>query len=355
MSAADQWSGGPSGLVRVVRGIGAAPLVWLALAAVALWLERVQVVMRDQRFAGEEATLAPNLWVPTLALDARTILDVGAIDTGVPLALALVAAAAIEAALSLLQRPGTRLVRPVARAAMIFLTFWSVFGHVPIWDQLLATVFPDRRQLLHPRGTVVEFAGQHLELVLVSSLVTISVGLLLGVLVTRAQFREFLPLVSDLVSAGQTMPTLAIVAIMVPIIGLGFWPTIVALILYGMLPVVRNTIAGIEAVDRFVIESAQGMGMTARQVLWQIELPNASRIILAGIRTSVIINVGTAALGAYAGSGGLGVPIAGGLSQLIYPFVLLGALPAALLAILLDYVLGQIEFVLTPKGLQVGS
>jgi osmoprotectant transport system permease protein len=120
-----------------------------------------------------------------------------------------------------------------------------------------------------------------------------------------------------------------------------------------MLPVVRNTIAGIEAVDSFVIDSAKGMGLTLQQILWQIELPIASTIILAGIRTSVVINVGTAALGAYAGSGGLGVPIAGGLSQQIYAFVLLGALPAALLAILIDYVLERIEFVLTPKGLQI--
>ncbi len=341
-------------LARGARAVGVAPLVWLVLAAGVAALGRVQVIMRDERFAGVEASLAPDLWLPTIGLHPRTVIDIGAIDTGVQLALALLVAAVLEVGLALLRGPSLRLVRPLVRAAAIFLTFWSVFGHVPIWDQLLGWVFPERRQLLHPRGTAIEFAGQHLELVLVSSLVTISLGLLLGVVVTRSRFREFLPLVSDLVSAGQTMPTLAIVAIMVPIIGFGFWPTIVALILYGMLPVVRNTIAGLEAVDRFVIESAQGMGMTAGQVLWHIELPNASRIILAGIRTSVIVNVGTAALGAYAGSGGLGVPIAGGLSQLIYPFVLLGALPAALLAILLDYVLGQIEFVLTPRGLQVG-
>jgi osmoprotectant transport system permease protein len=342
-------------LASAARRVGAAPLVWLAAAGVFAALAQVTVVLRDQRFAGVEATLGPSLWLPTLGTHHRTLLDVGAIDTGVPLALALVAVAVVEAVLGALGPALGRLVRPLARALAIFLTFWSVFGHLPLWDQLLSTVFPTRQQLLHPRGTVIEFAAQHLELVLVSSVVTISVGLLLGVMVTRAQFREFLPLVSDVVSAGQTMPTLAIVAIMVPIIGLGFWPTIVALILYGMLPVVRNTIAGIESVDRFVIESARGMGMTPAQVLWQIELPNASRIILAGIRTSVIVNVGTAALGAYAGSGGLGVPIAGGLSQLIYPFVLLGAVPAALLAILLDYVLGQVEFVLTPRGLTIES
>jgi osmoprotectant transport system permease protein len=344
----------PSAVSRIVRAAGPAALVWLLLATAVTALDRVQVTLRDERLAGLEASLAPNLWLPTVGLDARTVIDIGAIDTGVSLAFALLAMAALELGLGWLHGPRMRLLRPLARAASIFLTAWSVFGHVPLWDQLLGWVFPERRQLLHPRGTVIDFAGQHLELVLVSSLVTISLGLLLGVVVTRARFREFLPLVSDLVSAGQTMPTLAIVALMVPIIGLGFWPTIVALILYGMLPVVRNTIAGLEAVDRFVIESAQGMGMTGLQVLWQIELPNASRIILAGVRTSVIVNVGTAALGAYAGSGGLGVPIAGGLSQLIYPFVLLGALPAALLAILLDYVLGQVEFVLTPRGLQVG-
>ncbi len=188
---------------------------------------------------------------------------------------------------------------------------------------------------------------------LVSSLVTVSAGLLIGITVTRAAYREFLPLVSDFVSAGQTLPTLAIVAIMVPILGLGFWPAIVALIAYGMLPVVRNTVAGLEAVDSFMIDSARGMGMTPRQVLWQIELPSASNIIFAGIRTSAVVNIGTAALGAYAGSGGLGGPIAGGLSQNIVPYVLYGALPAALLAIVVDYLLGRLGYALTPRGLRV--
>jgi osmoprotectant transport system permease protein len=116
---------------------------------------------------------------------------------------------------------------------------------------------------------------------------------------------------------------------------------------------VRNTIAGLNAVDRFMIDSARGMGMTPAQILWKIEIPNASRVILAGVRTSVVINIGTAALGAFVGSGGLGVPIASGLSLNVEPFVLLGALPAALLAILIDYLLGRVEFVLTPRGLQL--
>lgn len=344
---------------RKLRGTGrffipVAALIWLGLAAVLAALSLVTFELRDQRHQGQVAGLAPELWLPTLGFDARTMIDVGTVNTGVSLLYFVLAVAMIETALALYYRNREeKLVRPLFRAAAVFLTFWSFFGHLPVWDVLLSSVFPRSPQLLHPRATVIEFAAQHLELVIFSSMITISVGLFLGILVTRAQFREFLPLVSDFVNAGQTMPTLAIVAIMVPIIGFGFWPAIIALILYGLLPVVRNTIAGLEAVDEFIIDSARGMGMTAAQILWQCELPNASRVILAGIRTSVVINIGTAALGAYAGSGGLGVPIAGGLSQLIYPFVLLGAIPAALLAILMDYVLGQVEYVVTPKGLQI--
>lgn len=338
-------------------GITVVSLIWAGLAALLFILQFVPVGLTDQRFEeGETASLSPDLWLPTLGLDGGTIIDVGAIDTLIPFWIAALLFAAGDMALAYYRRDQEeKLVRPLYRAATIFLAFWSFFGHLPLWDVLLHGIFPRSPQLLYPRTTVIGLTAQHLELVIVSSIITVGIGLALGIMVTRDQFREFLPLVSDLVNSGQTVPTLAIVAIMVPIIGLGFWPAIVALILYGMLPVVRNTIAGIEAVDSFIIDSARGMGLTPRQILWQIELPIASTIILAGIRTSVVINVGTAALGAYAGSGGLGTAIAGGLSQQIYPYVLLGALPAALLAILIDYVLERIEFVLTPKGLQISG
>ena len=148
---------------------------------------------------------------------------------------------------------------------------------------------------MHPNGTVIEFAAQHLELVFVSSLITIPAGLIFGIVVTRDEFREMLPLVNNLVNSGQTVPTIAIVAFMAPIIGFGFWPAIIALIAYGLLPVVRNTIAGLEAVDDFVINSARGMGMTRRKSCPD-RMPIASNIIMAGIRTSMVINVGTATL-----------------------------------------------------------
>ncbi|MEM7736505.1 MAG: ABC transporter permease [Deinococcota bacterium] len=341
-------------------GVTTVAFIWLGLAAGLFILQFVSVSLQDERFeVGTTASLSPNLWLPTLSFDSGTILSIGALDTQVAFWLVALVFAAGDIALAYQQRKAeqhnrdSKLLRPLYRAATTFLAFWSFFGHLPLWDTLLRTIFPRSPQLLYPRTTVITLTAQHLELIIVSSIITVGIGLALGILVTREQFREFLPLVSDIVNSGQTVPTIAVVAIMVPIMGFGFWPTIVALILYGMLPVVRNTIAGIEAVDSFIIDSAKGMGLTRSQILWQIELPIASTIILAGIRTSVVINVGTAALGAFAGSGGLGVPIAGGLSQQIYPFVLLGALPAALLAILIDYVLARVEFVLTPKGLQI--
>ncbi len=303
------------------------------------------------------ASLAPDLWVLTILPEFYPPIlgvDVVPIDTGIALFLFTLGFAVLETGLFYYYGDREeRLVRPLVRVVGVFLLFWSIFGHEPLWDALLHRLFPTAQQFLHPNGTVIEFTAQHLELVLTSSIYIISVGLFLGILVTRNEFRELLPLVNNLVNSGQTVPTIAVVAIMAPIIGLGFMPAIVALIAYGLLPVVRNTIAGIEAVSDFVIDSARGMGMTEGQILRQIELPIASRIIMAGIRTSMVINIGTATLGAFVGSGGLGTPIASGLSMTVDAFILLGAIPAALLAILMDYVLGRLEFVFTPRGLQI--
>ncbi len=334
--------------------VSGAALAWLGFALLMFILSFIPFDLKD--LPQETGTLVPTLWLPTLGVSATTIIKVDALNTGLTLIPFLVLFGLAEWGLAYLYRDrDEKLVRPLFRTAAIFLTFWSFFGHLPLWDIFLSWLFPNSPRILYPQGSVIGLTADHLELVLLSSVITVTTGLALGILVTREQFREFLPLVSDFVNAGQTLPTLAIVAIMVPIIGLGFWPAIVALILYGLLPVVRNTIAGLEAVNAFMIDSARGMGMTAGQILWQIELPNASSIILAGIRTSVVINIGTAALGAYAGSSGLGRPIAGGLSQNIVPYVIYGALPAAMLAILVDYVLERVEYVVTPKGLQIES
>jgi osmoprotectant transport system permease protein len=300
------------------------------------------------------APLRPNLWLLSLRTSTERLLRIIPLDTGVPLYVFTLAFALVEMGLFFYFRHSDdKLIRPLVRVVGVFFLFWSIYGHEPLWDYILSLIFPTSRQLVHPSATVIEFAAQHLELVIVSSLITIPAGLLFGIFVTREDFREVLPLVNNLVNSGQTVPTIAVVAFMAPIIGFGFWPAIIALVAYGLLPVVRNTIAGLEAVDDFIIDSARGMGMTPTQILLQIELPIASSVIMAGIRTSMVINVGTATLGAFVGSGGLGTPIASGLAMTVDAFILLGAIPAALLAILIDYMLGRIEFVFTPRGLQI--
>ena len=332
-------------------------IVWFVLVLLLLALSTVKYTPFEERVRktyGENVSLAPDLWLPTLRADPERLVRVGELDTKLPLASLPFVFGTIELALgAYYARRAKSLILPLIRAAGVFLVLWSFFGHEPFWDFVLHLVFPSSPQLLHPTTTVIQFVSQHLELLVASSLIIIPLGVGLGILITRENFREFLPLVNNLINNGQTVPTLAVIAIVAPVIGFGFWPAILALILYGLLPVVRNTIVGLESVDRFIIESAQGMGMSPSQSLYRIEIPIASQIIMAGIRTSIVINVGTAALGAFIGSGGLGVPIASGLSMTIDPFVLLGALPAALLAILLDYVLGEVELVLTPRGLRI--
>ncbi len=305
-------------------------------------------------------SLGPTLWVTSLGTDASRVIDIGTHDTGIALYWLTLAFVVIELVLAYMLRDSNdKLIRPMVRVVGVFLIFWSFFGHEIFWDALLAELFPTAVadegdiELLYPAESVIAFAAEHLELVIVSSLITVPLGLAIGIFVTREAYREFLPLITNIVNLGQTIPTLAVVAVMAPIIGLGFTPAIIALILYGLLPTVRNTIAGLEGVPPAMIDAARGMGMTPLQILIQIEIPIASSIIMAGVRTTMVINVGTAALGAYVIAGGLGEPIANGLLRAIDPWVLLGAIPAALLAVLIDYILGRIEYVLTPRGLQI--
>lgn len=307
----------------------------------------------------EDFPLTPNIWLPTFGIDSTTLIGISSENIGLPVFLLPLLFLVLEVAMFNFWGTNNKLLTALIRTIGVFLIFWSFFGHEIFWDNFLGLLFPSALErtgdieLLRTQNSVIGYAADHLELVIVSSLVIIPVGLLLGIFVTRPENLDYLPFINNLVNSGQTVPTIAVVAIMAPIIGIGFRPAIFALIIYGMLPVVRNTIAGLEGVDPFMKDSAKGMGMTPTQVLFSIELPIASKVIMAGVRTSMVINVGTAALGAYVASGGLGDPIAAGLLRQVDPWIVLGAVPAALLAVLLDYVLGRVEFVVTPKGLQI--
>jgi osmoprotectant transport system permease protein len=194
---------------------------------------------------------------------------------------------------------------------------------------------------------------RHLQIVAVAELLAIVVGIPIGFLSTRRAFRFISPVLIGIANIGQTVPTLAFIGIAAAFLGMGYTAAVVALFIYATLPVVRNTYAGIRSVDPAVKEAAQGMGMSKWEVTSKIELPLARPVIMAGIRTSTVVNVGTAAVAGMIGAGGLGAIIMSGLAVRVMPIVIQGAAPTAALAIVLDALLGGVEDWMTPRGLKV--
>ncbi|KXS39877.1 MAG: binding-protein-dependent transport systems inner membrane component [Halomonadaceae bacterium T82-2] len=210
-------------------------------------------------------------------------------------------------------------------------------------EPLFHAAFPQLETPVYARESFWRLTLDHLVLVLVSSLISVSVGVSAGLFVTRRTGREFEPLVSALAAIGQTFPPAAVLAIVVPLAGFGFVPTIVALTLYGLLPVVQNTITGLRTVPPDTLEAARGTGMSARQILWRVELPLAMRVIIAGVRVSVIINIGTATIGSTVGAQSLGTPIIAGLVGDNIAYVIQGAVLVGLLAIVSDLSFERLE------------
>jgi osmoprotectant transport system permease protein len=202
------------------------------------------------------------------------------------------------------------------------------------------------------KSDVVYLVGQHLKMVAISSLAAICCAIPLGVFITRPQFKKFEFIVMNIANIGQTVPSIAILALVMTYLGLGWQTAVFALWFSSLLPILRNTMAGIDSVHPAIIDAGKGMGMTQNLILWKLELPNASYAILAGIRTATVINVGTAALAFLIGGGGLGDLIFTGISLYDTGIMFAGALPVIFLAILIDYALGILEKVIIPKGLQ---
>lgn len=192
----------------------------------------------------------------------------------------------------------------------------------------------------------------HLYLVAVSTVIVLAMMIPLGVILTRPFARRFVTPIVGLANIAQATPSLGVMVLMGLWIGFGTRPAIVALVAYSALPILRNTMVGLTQVDEFIIESGRGMGMTKAQVLFQIELPLAVPIMLAGVRTALIINTGTATLATFIGGRGLGGLINTGLS-LGRPTTIAftGAVIVAALALLIDWIAGIAEDVLSPRGL----
>jgi osmoprotectant transport system permease protein len=194
---------------------------------------------------------------------------------------------------------------------------------------------------------------QHLRLVGISLALAILIGVPLGVLATRS------PAVANitLATAGvlQTIPSLALLAFLIPLLGIGVMPALVALFLYSLLPIVRNTYTGLSTIPPQLAESAAALGLSSRAQLFRVRLPMASPSILAGIKTSAVINVGTATLAALIGAGGLGDPILSGIQLRRNDLILQGAIPAAMLALLVQWAFDLLDRVIIPRGLRLPS
>jgi osmoprotectant transport system permease protein len=233
--------------------------------------------------------------------------------------------------------------RQICTIAALLIVFFCLILSSEFWITAMSRLFPSLDKVLYDMAPFSQLAMEHGVLVLVSSGLATVLGLAAGIAVTRSWGLDLLPAVNALASMGQTFPPVAVLAIAVPVVGFGFKPTIIALFLYGLLPVIRNTITGIDALSPDILEAAAGMGMTPLQILWSVELPLAMPVILAGIRISTVINIGTATLGATIGAGGLGKPIIAGLIGENPAYILEGAILVGLFAITVDTMLGMIE------------
>jgi osmoprotectant transport system permease protein len=208
-------------------------------------------------------------------------------------------------------------------------------------EGLWAYLWSERRVLLG-------LTGRHVLLVLVSLVAAIALAVPLGLVLERR--RAVAEGVIRGVGVLQTIPGIALLAFMIPVLGIGVVPALVALFLYSLYPILRNTYTGVRDAAPDAVGAARALGMTPRQVLWFVRFPLAAPLIMAGIRTAAVINVGTATLAAFIGAGGLGDPIASGLALSDTRMILSGALPAAGLALVVDAALGACERLVAPGG-----
>jgi osmoprotectant transport system permease protein len=198
---------------------------------------------------------------------------------------------------------------------------------------------------------LLEQLFEHVTLVLVSTVVVIAIGVPAGVLLSRPWARYLRPPALALANAGQAIPSIGILVLLALVYGVGFRQAVVALVIYALLPILRNTIVGLQQVPPFVVDAARGMGMSPRRILLTVELPLAVPVMLAGIRVSLILNVGVATLATYTNAGGLGDLIERGIVLNRMPILLTGCLLTIALALIVDWLAGRVERRLRPKGI----
>ncbi|MEV6119882.1 ABC transporter permease [Streptomyces sp. NPDC052077] len=234
-------------------------------------------------------------------------------------------------------------VLPTVLIAMLLAT-WLWF-HGADLDALSRNALSD--------GQVTKALWQHVQLTVISTFFVLVIAIPLGILLTRAAFRRATPVVMSFANMGQATPAIGLLALLVIWLGIGRRSALIGIIVYAILPVLSNTIAGLRANDPTLLEAARGIGMSPLGVLTRVELPLAVPLILAGVRTALVLNVGTATLATFGGGGGLGVLITTGITSQRMPVLVLGSLLTVSLALLVDWLASLAEVLLKPRGLEV--
>lgn len=210
----------------------------------------------------------------------------------------------------------------------------------------------------HP-DKILEWTLQHLYIVLVANASAAVIGVLIGIYISGKGRERIANTVIYFASIMMTVPSLALYGILMGILSaltlpsIGFLPVVIALTLYGLLPIIRNTYTAIREVDPAMIEAGRGMGMSELQILTKVKLPLAVPVIMAGLRQAIVMNIGIAAIGAYIGAGGLGQPIFRGIANYRTDLIIVGAAFVSFLAIVIDFLMGGLEWLTTPKGVRI--
>ncbi|MFB9775736.1 ABC transporter permease [Brevibacterium otitidis] len=218
------------------------------------------------------------------------------------------------------------------------------------WWLLAAELSEVESSTLAP-GAVVSLIGEHLLLTVVSAVIVLAVAIPLGILLTRPALRRAAGPVMAVANIGQAAPAVGIIVLFGFWLGFGLQAAIAALVVYALLPVLRNTMVGLTQVDRQLIEAGRGMGMSAAAVLFRVELPLAVPVMLSGIRTALVLLVGTATLATFVNGGGLGLLITTGVTLDLSRVLIAGAVIVALLALVVDWLGRLVELLVRPKGL----
>ena len=213
--------------------------------------------------------------------------------------------------------------------------------------------------MLKHSDKILEWTIQHMYIILVANAAAAIIGILIGIYIAGKGRDRIADTVIYFASIMMTVPSLALYGILMGILSMlslpsiGFVPVVIALTLYGLLPIIRNTYTAIREVDPAIIEAGRGMGMSEIQILTRVKLPLAVPVIMAGLRQAVVMNIGIAAIGSYIGAGGLGQPIFRGIANYRTDLILIGAIFVSLLAIIIDLLMGRLEWLTTPKGVRI--